>query len=175
MKSIQWRAAVALIVCLAGLFYLTPTLTSNLPDFWKKNLPADRIHLGLDLQGGMHLVLEVHADKAVEAAMERMANDMKETLMDSKVRFRNIERTKENTISLELADSAARGAFEKILKDQYPDLEVQSSRISEGRETVGLKIRDKRVVDIKKLAVEQSLETIRNRVDQFGRLLSCCL
>ena len=168
LKSIQWRAAVALIVCLAGLFYLTPTLTSNLPDFWKKNLPADRIHLGLDLQGGMHLVLEVHADKAVEAAMERMANDMKETLMDSKVRFRNIERTKENTISLELADSAARGAFEKILKDQYPDLEVQSSRISEGRETVGLKIRDKRVVDIKKLAVEQSLETIRNRVDQFG-------
>ena len=168
LRSIQLRAAAALIVCLAGLFFLTPSLTSNLPDFWKKNLPADKIHLGLDLQGGMHLVLEVHADKAVEAAMERMANDMKEALMDSKVRFRNIERTKENAISLELADSAARGAFEKILKDQYPDLEIQSSRIAEGRETVVLKIREKRAVEVKKLAVEQSLETIRNRVDQFG-------
>ncbi len=168
LKSIKLRAALALIVCLAGLFYLAPSLTPHLPDFWKKNLPADKIHLGLDLQGGMHLVLEVNADKAVEAAMERTANDMKETLMDKRVRFRNIERTKENTISLELADSAARGAFEKILKDQYPDLDVVSSRIADGRETVGLKIKDKRAVDIRKLAVEQSLETIRNRVDQFG-------
>jgi len=168
LKSIKLRAAAALIVCLAGLFYLVPSLTSQLPDFWKKNLPANRIHLGLDLQGGMHLVLEVNADKAVEAAVERMTNDMRETLMDKRVRFRNIERTRENIISLELADSAARGAFEKILAEQYPDLEVQTSRIVEGRETVGLKIKDKRAVDIKKLAVEQSLETIRNRVDQFG-------
>ena len=108
---------MALIVCLAGLFYLAPTLTSNLPDFWKKNLPADRIHLGLDLQGGMHLVLEVNADKAVEAAMERMANDMKETLMDSKVRFRNIERTKENTISLEGDDAARMQKLLDVLED----------------------------------------------------------
>jgi preprotein translocase subunit SecD len=168
IKSIKIRAALAFIVCLAGLFYLTPSLTPELPEIWKKNLPADKIHLGLDLQGGMHLVLEVNADKAVEAAMERMANDMKETLMENKVRFRNIERTKENIISLELPDSAARGTFEKILKDHYPDLDVHSSRITEGRETMGLKIKDKRAADIKKLAVEQSLETIRNRVDQFG-------
>ena len=168
LKSIKFRALLALIVCLAGLFFLIPSLISDLPDAWKKYLPADKIRLGLDLQGGMHLVLEVNAEKAVETTMERMTNDMRETLMDNKIRFRNIERTKTNLIVLELPDSASRTAFEKVLKDQYPDLEVTSSQMTEGRESLSLKIRDKRAADIKKLAVEQSLETIRNRVDQFG-------
>jgi preprotein translocase subunit SecD len=167
-SSIKLRALIALIVCLAGLFFLIPTLVSELPDAWKKNLPADKIRLGLDLQGGMHLVLEVDAAKAVEAAVERTANDMREALMENKIRFRNIERTKANQLSLELPDSASRTAFDKILKDHYPEFEVASSRTAEGREHVTLKVRDKRAADIKKLAVEQSVETIRNRVDQFG-------
>ena len=168
LKSIKLRALLALIVCLAGLFFLIPSLTSDLPDVWKKYLPADKIRLGLDLQGGMHLVLEVNAEKAVETTLERMTNDMRETLMDHKVRFRNIERTKTNLIVLELPDSASRTAFEKVLKDNYPDLEVASSQVTEGRESLSLKIKDRRASEIKKLAVEQSLETIRNRVDQFG-------
>jgi preprotein translocase subunit SecD len=168
LKSIKFRALLALIVCLAGLFFLIPSLTSNLPDVWKKYLPADKIRLGLDLQGGMHLVLEVNADKAVETTTERIANDMRETLMDNKIRFRNLERTKANLIVLELPDSASRTAFEKVLKDHYSDLDIASSHMTEGRESLSLKIRDKRAQDIKKLAVEQSVETIRNRVDQFG-------
>jgi preprotein translocase subunit SecD len=103
LKSIKLRALLALIVCLAGLFFLIPSLTSDLPDVWKKYLPADKIRLGLDLQGGMHLVLEVNAEKAVETTMERITNDMRETLMDNKVRFRNIERTRTNLIVLETA------------------------------------------------------------------------
>ena len=65
-KSIRIRAAVTIILCLAALVFLAPTLTSDLPEFWKKYLPTDKIHLGLDLQGGMHLVLEVETSKAVE-------------------------------------------------------------------------------------------------------------
>jgi preprotein translocase subunit SecD len=167
-KSIQLRAAIALIVCLAGVFFLAPTLFSDIPQDWKKYFFADKIHLGLDLQGGTHLVLEVNADKAVESALERTANDLKETLMDNKVHFRHIERINNNTISLELTNSSERGIFEKIIKDQYPDLEPAGSETSEGRELISLRIKDKRASEIKKMAVEQSLETIRNRVDQFG-------
>jgi preprotein translocase subunit SecD len=167
-KSIQIRAFVALIVCLSGLFFLIPSLTSDLPDVWKKYLPADKIRLGLDLQGGMHLVLEVDAEKAVETTMERMVSDMRETLMDNKIRFRKIERTKAGLIALNLPDSASRTAFERILKDRYHDLEIVSSQIEDGRETLVLKMKDRQASDIKKMAVEQSLETIRNRVDQFG-------
>jgi preprotein translocase subunit SecD len=167
-KSIKFRAALVVVIFLGALFYLTPTVVPELPDFWTQSLPKDKIHLGLDLQGGMHLVLEVEADKAVESTMERMSNNLKETLMENKIRFRNVDRTADKMISLELNDPTARDAFEKTLKNNYPDLEVASSETVEGREKIYLRMNKDRVVEVKKLAVEQSLETIRNRVDQFG-------
>lgn len=167
-NSIRIRAAVTILLCLAALVYLAPTLTSDLPETWKTYLPTDRIHLGLDLQGGMHLVLEVQTDKAVESTLERTVGDLKENLMDKRVRFKLRERTKDRDMTFEFPDVPARDAFEKLLKDEYPDLEIATSEMAEGRGLVTLKIRDKRTAEIKKMAVEQSLETIRNRVDQFG-------
>ncbi|MBI4633741.1 MAG: protein translocase subunit SecD [Deltaproteobacteria bacterium] len=167
-KGIKIRATVALIVFLAGLFYLLPSLTDRLPSLWENHLPKDKIRLGLDLQGGMHLVLEVEAEKAVETTLERTSNDLKETLMKEKVRFRRMERSGAQTITIDLPDSAAKSGFEKILQDQYPDMEVASSQILDGKEAVIIRIKEKRVREIMKLAVEQSVETIRNRVDQFG-------
>ena len=167
-NSIRIRASVTILLCLAALVYLAPTLTSDLPETWKKYLPTDRIHLGLDLQGGMHLVLEVQTDKAVESTLERTVGELKENLMDKRVRFKLRDRTKDRDLTFEFPDVPARDAFEKLLKDEYPDLEIATSEMAEGRGMVTLKIRDKRTAEIKKMAVEQSLETIRNRVDQFG-------
>ncbi len=168
LKSIRIRAAIAVIVCLAALFYLAPTLTSNLPEEWKKHLPMDKIHLGLDLQGGMHLVLEVDTAKAVETTLERSINDLKENLMEHRIRFRLTHSAGGKTPAFEFPDVNSRDAFEKLLAREYPDLEIASSQIVEGKGAVTIKIKDKRAQDIKKMAVDQSLETIRNRVDQFG-------
>jgi len=167
-RSIRVRSAIALAIILIAVFYMLPTLTADLPEFWKKNLPKDKIHLGLDLQGGMHLVLEVDADKAIEATTERTAVDLKETLMDKRIRFKRLERINSQTIALELPDSASRSAFDKSLNDSYPDMEVVSSETVDGMERISLGIKEKRKEEIRKLAIEQSLETIRNRVDQFG-------
>jgi preprotein translocase subunit SecD len=167
-KDIRIRLIITLVVTLASLYYLVPTLVPDLPASLKPYFPKDRIRLGLDLQGGMHLVLEVETEKAVESTVERMANNLKDTLMDRNVRFRNLERVKGTTITLELGGKEESDALAKVIQDRYPDLEIKSSEIVEGREKVYLKLRDKRVEDLKKSAVEQSLETIRNRIDQFG-------
>lgn len=167
-KSIRIRAAFTIVLCLAALVYLAPSLTSDLPESWKKYLPSDRIHLGLDLQGGMHLVLEVETAKAVEATLERVINDLKENLMDNRVRFKMHDRTADRGIAFEFPDAPSRDAFDKILHNQYSDLEYASSQTVEGKGLVTLRINDKRAAEIRKMAVEQSLETIRNRVDQFG-------
>jgi preprotein translocase subunit SecD len=167
-KSIKIRLAITAIVCLVALYFLIPTLFPQIPSPWNEYFPKEKIHLGLDLQGGMHLVLEVDTEKALESMMERSANDLKETLMENKVRFRKVERAKGATISLELTESTGRAALDKVLRDQYLDLEVASSTPREGGQTVILKINDRRAIDLKKLTVEHSLETIRNRVDQFG-------
>lgn len=167
-KSIKIRAALAAAICLAAFFYLMPSLTSDLFPFWEKYLPKEKIHLGLDLQGGMHLALEVDTEKAVETNLERTGNNLKEVLMENKVRFRNLERKKNNVLSVELPDNESREGLEKLLKERFPDLEIASSETRDGKETAVLKFKAGKVSEIKKLAVEQSLETIRNRVDQFG-------
>jgi preprotein translocase subunit SecD len=165
-KSIKVRAVVAAIVVLAGIFYLMPSLTSSLPAFWNNSI--DKIHLGLDLRGGMHLVLEVETDKAVESAAERAMNALKNIMMENRVRFRNLDRVEGSMISLELPNQEAISRFDGILKDQFPTLERKSSNMADGKETVVLGFTAKHTDAIKKFAVEQSLETIRNRVDQFG-------
>ena len=78
---------------------MLPTLLPDLPDVGKHYLPTETIHLGLDLQGGMHLVLEVETDKAVESTLERIVNDLKENLMDKRVRFKLREAPRKATRS----------------------------------------------------------------------------
>lgn len=169
IKNIYIRAGIAVLVMAASLFYLTPTAVSDLPDFWKKHLPTDKIPLGLDLQGGTHLVLEVDTNKAVETILQRTAESLKDTLMEKKVRFRLLEKAeKSGLVAYELPDRPSREAFEKVIRDSFPDLEIASTEAREGRETVYVRIREKRIGELKKHAVEQSVETIRNRVDQFG-------
>lgn len=167
-KSLKIRVAITVVVCLTALYFLVPTFISNIPSPWNQYLAKEKIHLGLDLQGGMHLVLEIDTDKALEAMMERISNDLKESLMDQKVRFRKLEKSEGATISLELTDAAGKTALDNVLKDQYPDLEIASSSPRDAGQQVVLKFNEKRAVDLKKLTVEHSLETIRNRVDQFG-------
>ncbi|NIQ91129.1 MAG: protein translocase subunit SecD, partial [Deltaproteobacteria bacterium] len=80
MKDLRWRAALVLAVFVVALVYLLPTLGKELPEWWVKFFPDKKINLGLDLQGGMHLVLEVETDKAVENTVERLAQEMKSEL-----------------------------------------------------------------------------------------------
>ncbi len=166
-KGIKLRAAIAAVVTIVGVIYLVPSLNLRLPSLWTEYLPTERIHLGLDLQGGMHLVLEVDTKKALEGVIERMVHDLKETMMENKVRFRDVVR-KEDAITLELRDNASRLLLEKILADEFPGLGIAASEVREGREVLSLKMNERQVGEVKKNAVAQSLETIRNRVDQFG-------
>ncbi|HRS81940.1 MAG TPA: protein translocase subunit SecD [Smithellaceae bacterium] len=167
-KSLQVRLAITAVVCLVALYFLVPTFFAQIPAPLDRYLPKDKIHLGLDLQGGMHLILEVDTDKALESMMERTAGDLKESLMEGKIRFRNVEKGKGATISMELTDAGGKPALEKILNEQFSDLEIASSSPRDVGQIVQLKIKDKRAVELKKLTVEHSVETIRNRVDQFG-------
>ncbi len=165
-KNIRVRAILTLVIVAVALFFLIPSITQKIPSAWNKY--TEQIHLGLDLQGGMHLVLEVETGKAVESSMERISNELKDTLMKKRVRFKHLDREVGAITSLELSDKEASEQFQKILKNDFPNLDIKSSEITDGKEKVYLKIKDKQVDAIEKFALEQSLETIRNRVDEFG-------
>ena len=145
-KNIKVRGIATLVIVAIALFFLIPSVTQKLPSVWKDH--TDKIHLGLDLQGGMHLVMEVETEKAVESAMERISNDLKETLMEERVRFKHLDREGGAVVTLELPDKESRTRFEKILKNDFPNLDIKSSETTNGIEKVYLKIMDKQVASI---------------------------
>ena len=75
-QSIVTRLIIFGIATLAAVIYLVPSFVTPLPALWSSIFPTDKIHLGLDLQGGTHLVLDVKVDKAIENNIERIRGDL---------------------------------------------------------------------------------------------------
>ncbi len=150
----------------AVLLFL-PTLTPELPAWFYKIIPTEKVHLGLDLQGGMHLILEVQAEKAVESYVERVKNNLRDDLRDKAVPVGKLEREKSNQIVLEV--SGEKGKWEKILSQRYGFMqELSSTALDKGIWRVVLVLDSRQAEQIRKGAIDQALETIRNRIDQFG-------
>lgn len=158
-KKVLWRFLfIGFTVIIAVIFFLPNTpLFKFMPEWWKNNLPSKGIVLGLDLQGGLHLVFEVEGGKAVEISTDRYVRLIKETL--AKKRFQADVRR--DGFDIRIAPFSEEIA--SLIEKDYPILETVSS----GQDLV-LKISDKEVSRIKDNAVDQALETIRNRIDQFG-------
>jgi len=130
--------------------------------------PHKKINLGLDLQGGMHLVLEVDTVKAVEDAIERIAQELRSNLRKERVRVTEIERIRGTQISLRVVGEKSIEQFYKTLDTNYQDLRLVSEDQSGDSLRIVLDLPDRESDQIKRLATDQALETIRNRIDQFG-------
>jgi preprotein translocase subunit SecD len=131
-------------------------------------LPAEKINLGLDLRGGMHLLLEVETQKAVESALDKYASEIKDALAKKDIPARQVERTPDGKISITLLDAKANDRFSQVRADQYGNLRVASFREQDGKFLYLLEMNPNEAKAIEESAVRQGLETIRNRVDQFG-------
>jgi preprotein translocase subunit SecD len=152
MPRYLWvRIALVVLVAAASVWYLYP--------------PGKRINLGLDLQGGIHLVLGVEADKAIAAQMDRAAEELKNALERKGIGVTRVAREGPATIVVQLASpqswndaitvTGEFGRFERRQEDQ-------------GAGRFALALADSEISRLRDLAVRQGVETIRNRVDQFG-------
>jgi preprotein translocase subunit SecD len=167
-KGTGWRISLIGIFVLLSFLYLTPTLVTTLPSWWTGLLPKDKIHLGLDLQGGTHLVLEVDTQKAVEGTLDIVATDLEDTLNSKNLRFKRIARTGSDKVSLVLYEKGTAESVQKLVKEKYPGYEQSPAHDEGGFVAFELRVNDKDAQDRKDKAVQQALETIRNRIDQFG-------
>ena len=167
LRSLRWKFILYAAITLFAILLFLPTLTSQLPSWYTKVIPTEKIHLGLDLQGGTHLILEAEADKAVESYVERIKNNLKDDLKERGIPAGKVEREKGNQIVLEI--SGEKEKWEKLLSERYSILqELSSSEIGGGIWRITLVLDSRQAEQIKKNALDQALETIRNRVDQFG-------
>lgn len=128
-----------------------------------------KVVLGLDLQGGLYLVMGVVVDKAVTDRTERVTDTLKARLTDKKIAFeqiRHLEEAQSALIEVRLKDLAAAKAFDGLMSEDFSALEVISKE-GDGK-TYRVSFIKAEQERIKSDAVEQAIKTIRNRADKYG-------
>src|SRR5881296_2177614 len=168
MKKVGGRfALLGVVVILSIAFFLPsyPSLFHALPDWLKKVLPSKGITLGLDLQGGIHLVMEVEEDRAVEIAVDRSVNSIQDFLVDKKIPVESVKRTGQTQVTIEFQKGDLKSEIQKILEEFPSFYEVEQSGAAN---RLVYDLREGEIKRIKDSAINQALETIRNRIDQFG-------
>ncbi len=151
-KELRWKIPLILFV-VVGFSWLAWPL-------------EEKINLGLDLQGGVHLVLEVEAEEAVEFSMEQRKEDIKHALGDDDIEVDRVILNKDtNVIRVILVDAIDIKGAEDVLKN-YTALEKKET-LRGGLEMV-YQLRDDEYEYIMDNAIQQALEVIRNRIDIVG-------
>ena len=168
MKRLGWRAGIAAALIVIAFVFLIPSMTQELPAWWSGVLPKDKIHLGLDLQGGVHLILEVEVKKAVESYLERVVEDLKPDLRKSKIRIVDLKRRGIEGVEVTLAPDQEAKDLETLAGTTYPSFKLETGVRDDKGKIYFLSLIEQERTQIYKMAADQALETIRNRVDQFG-------
>lgn len=168
MKRVGGRLLLLCLVIMVSLVFFVPTyrpLYQALPDWARKLLPDKGITLGLDLQGGIHLVMEVDEDRAVEIALDRTVVSLQDLLVEKKIPVESVKRTGLNRITITFQNPELKDQIRKLIDDYPTFTEAESAGSSD---TLMWDLRDTEIKRIKDSAINQALETIRNRIDQFG-------
>lgn len=127
---------------------------------------SQKIKLGLDLQGGMHVVLAVDTDKAVEAKVESLVQQVRKDLTGEKADIAYVQKDGVDKIKIGLGTNADRKAVIKSVDKNYPFL--KETGVDADKNIIVLGLDNQEEQRIKTFAVDQSLQIIRNRIDGFG-------
>ncbi len=131
-------------------------------------MAPEGLRLGLDLQGGMHLVLKVNLKKAEENTLEFTANDLKDTLAEQSITAVQTNSTTPDTVVFTLPNSSTVDKVLQTINEDFPDISGKNISEEGSFPRIALQLSDSARQDLKKNAVDQSLEILRNRIDQFG-------
>ena len=167
-SSLKLKIGLVVLLLAFSALALLPSLNPGLPDWWKKYMAPAGLKLGLDLQGGMHIVLQVDLDKAAENSLDLSATDFKSALAEKNINAVRMDAGAAGSILFTLPNTGAIDTVKQILKDSFPNLETKVEAEEGSFPRVTLRLSGQEIDYIRKNAVNQSLEIIRNRIDQFG-------
>ncbi len=148
-KSLGWKIGLILLVIVFSIVMFYP--------------PKDKIKLGLDLKGGMHLVMQVITDEAIKIQTDQNITQLKSQLNDSSIKYEAITRKDINKFEVSGISYEDEGNIKDILDDYFKDW---NSVFANYRVTLTLRPNIER--QMREQSVNQALETIRNRIDEFG-------
>ncbi|MBD7989122.1 protein translocase subunit SecD [Luteimonas sp. Sa2BVA3] len=158
----QTKAADALRPVLGDQYVVALNLASTVPD-WLSWFGAKPMLLGLDLQGGVHFVLQVDQKAALDKRLDAYADEVRAILRDNRIRYESVERNATGTTVAQLSDAADADRAMTLLATAQPTLlrEAVGSRIT-------IRVPETELNQISADAIEQNITTLRNRVDEVG-------
>ncbi|MGI9435344.1 MAG: protein translocase subunit SecD [Geminicoccaceae bacterium] len=168
LRFSSWTIGSIIAICVAGLIFSLPNLfpraqMEQMPSW----LPHQQINLGLDLQGGSHLLLEVGVDTVIEERMESVADDIRRLLRPEGVKYRGVG-SRGDTTSFTLVDSGQAPQALEILKQLNSNPIAPDFEISEAGGQINIRFTESAATQAKASAVQQSLEIVRRRIDEVG-------
>lgn len=159
--------ALPLVKSSLGRDYLVALNMAPSTPEWLRNLGAGPMKLGLDLRGGVHFLLEVDMDAALNQRLESLASQIKRELRDERIRYRGGELEGERDILFSFRDEEARDEAFNLIRRQYNQFLLDERTVG-GQSQLVLTLSEAEVKTIQDYALEQNLTTIRNRVNELG-------
>src|SRR4030042_5351369 len=146
-RSLQWRFLLILAVVVVAVIFAYPNFVKESPSWWPSFFPKEKIHLGLDVQGGMQLTYEVKMDAAVDSTVEQIKNDLKAELRKKEIFSTSLERVQGNKIEVILLNPDVKGKFDDYLKEQYPNLKEATAQKQGDRVRVLLEMDPRQIAE----------------------------
>ena len=159
-KLSRSRIFIILAICVLGLFFAIPNMlsdTSKLPKWWQP------VNLGLDLQGGSNLLLEVKMDDVLKERMSSIEDSARQVLRESKIRYQNLK-AGSDAVRVKIENPNSRTQAVSKFRKMDDGLDVSEGDDGE----IVIRYTDVALNQMKAKVVDQSIEIVRRRIDELG-------
>jgi preprotein translocase subunit SecD len=161
--SVGYRALLLLALIVTAAVVVLPTFVVATPAWWPWKQP---VRLGLDLRGGTHLLYQVQVEQAIDNSIDRLSREIERELRDAQLRAASVERVG-RAIHVQLADRDKRDQARRLVEERFAGVKVGESATAEGADLV-LEMQARELQTIRAGVVDQALNVMRNRIDEFG-------
>ncbi len=162
----QLRAKTAIEDALTDDYIVALNLAPTTPG-WMQAIRAGKMNLGLDLQGGVHFLMEVDMDAAQERRMNDDLGNVRTILREERIRTRGINLISNSHLEVRFADEAARSQARSELIDNFPELQFQN-RESEGTFILDMRMTADTTLQVQRDTLQANRTTLLKRVDALG-------
>ena len=155
MKTLNFRVILFAFALIFGIVFSIPSITQS--------ESGKKITLGLDLQGGLHMLLGIKSEVAIESRTKSMAATVKYIFDDEEIIFDELRIVEGKQITFELLDKDDVAKAKELLKKELP-----GTVLSENGLKFSLEMTPEEIKRTKQNAIKQAVDTIRNRLNEFG-------
>ncbi|MBR2033411.1 MAG: protein translocase subunit SecD [Alphaproteobacteria bacterium] len=159
-KLSRSRVMIIVTICLLGIFFAVPNIVSNkdaLPSWWQP------VNLGLDLQGGSNLLLEVKLDEVIKERMASIEDSARQILRENRIRYQHLN-VADTSVKVSIENTNARNKASNLFRKIDSGIEVVENEDG----SLEVKYSEIELNKLKRKIVEQSIEIVRRRIDELG-------